>query len=196
AASGWLGRAPWTRGDREAGHRMHRECMPFLDRAGSIPAVCGCALDLADIRITQGRLRDAMRTYERALQTASDHSPTLLRGTADMYVGMGEVCRERNDLDGSIRHLQTSADLGEHMGLRQNPWRWRVAMAHLREIEGDLDGALDLLREAERLYVGDFSPDVRPVAAITARMLVRPGRLDEAQGLMRGRGVLRCDEAR
>src|SRR5690606_23293995 len=194
AASGLLGLALWTSGDLEVGHRMYRECMAFLERAGFISDLFGCALVLADIRITQGRLRDAMRTYERALQTASDHSPTLLRGTADMYVGMGEVCRERNDLDGSIRHLQTSADLGEHMGLRQNPWRWRVAMAHLREIEGDLDGALDLLREAERLYVGDFSPDVRPVAAITARMLVRHGRLDEAQALMRGRGLSGDDE--
>src|SRR5690606_23098162 len=71
---------------------------------------------------------------------------------------------------------------------------WRVAMAHIREIEGDLEGALDLLREAERLYVGDFSPDVRPVAAITARMLVRHGRLDEAQALMRGRGLSVDDE--
>ncbi len=168
--------------------------MAFLERAGFISDLFGCALVLADIRITQGRLRDAMRTYERALQTASDHSTTLLRGTADMYVGMSGICRERNDLDGAIRHLQTSADLGEHMGLRQNPWRWRVAMAHLREIEGDLDGALDLLREAERLYVGDFSPDVRPVAAITARMLVRHGRLDEAQALMRGRGLSVDDE--
>ena len=32
-------------------------------------------------------------------------------------------------------------------------------MARIREAEGDLDGALDLLDEAERLYVGDFSPE-------------------------------------
>jgi LuxR family transcriptional regulator, maltose regulon positive regulatory protein len=194
AASGLLGLALWTSGDLEAGHRMYTECMAFLERAGFISDLFGCALVLADIRITQGRLHDAMRTYERALQTADRYSTTLLRGAADMYVGMGEVCREWNDLDGAVRHLQASEALGEHMGLRQNPWRWRVAMAHMREIEGGLDGALDLLNEAERLYVGDFSPDVRPVAAITARMLVRHGRLDEAQALMKERGVSVDDE--
>ena len=37
-------------------------------------------------------------------------------------------------------------------------------MARLREAEGDLDGALALLDEAERVYVGDFAPNVQPVA--------------------------------
>ena len=38
-----------------------------LQRAGNISDVIGCAIALADIRIAQGRLREAMRTYERAL---------------------------------------------------------------------------------------------------------------------------------
>ena len=48
-------------------------------------------------------------------------------------------------------------------------------MARMREAEGDLDGALDLLDEAERLYVGDFFPNVRPVPAVRARVLIAPG---------------------
>ena len=62
-------------------------------------------------------------------------------------------------------------------------------MARIREAEGDLDGALDLLDEAERLYVGDFFPDVRPVAALKARVWVAQGRLDEALGWARERGL-------
>ena len=50
-------------------------------------------------------------------------------------------------------------------------------MARIREAEGDLDGALDLLNEAERLYVGDFHPNVRPVPAMRARVLVAQGRV-------------------
>ena len=48
-------------------------------------------------------------------------------------------------------------------------------MARLREAEGDLDGALDLLDEAERVYVGDFFPNVRPVPAVRARLLAAQG---------------------
>ena len=71
-------------------------------------------------------------------------------GTADMYVGMSEIHRERDDLPAAAQHLLRSQELGEHSGLPQNPYRWRVAMARMREAEGDLDGALDLLDEAER----------------------------------------------
>ena len=46
-------------------------------------------------------------------------------------------------------------------------------MARIREAEGDLGEAVDLLDEAERMYVGDFSPNVRPVPAMRARVLDR-----------------------
>ena len=99
----------------------------------------------------------------------------MLRGTADMYVGMSALHRERDDLDAATQHLLRSQELGEHVGLPQNRYRWRVAMARIREAEGDLGGALDLLDEAERVYVGDFSPNVRPVPAMRARVWSRRG---------------------
>ena len=62
-------------------------------------------------------------------------------------------------------------------------------MARVREAEGDLDGALDLLDEAERRYVSDFFPNVRPVPALTARVWVAQGELAEALGWVRERGL-------
>jgi LuxR family maltose regulon positive regulatory protein len=53
-------------------------------------------------------------------------------------------------------------------------------MAHIREIQGDPDEALELLDEAEPLYLSDFSPNVRPVRALKARVWVAQGRLDKA----------------
>ena len=62
------------------------------------------------------------------------------------------------------------------------------------EAEGDLDGALELLTDAERLYVGDFSPDVRPISAIKARVLIAQGRIAEAWGWARERGLSAADD--
>jgi LuxR family maltose regulon positive regulatory protein len=66
-----------------------------------------------------------------------------------------------------------SKDLGEHSGFCPNRVRWRVAMARIHEAEGDLNGALDLLDEAEAQFMSDFSPNVRPIAALKARVQVR-----------------------
>src|SRR5579859_5938963 len=189
SAAALMGLASWASGDLEAGYSGYAECMAGLRRAGHIADTFGCAIALADIRRTQGRLGEAMRTYEQALQRAPQQGGSVLRGTADMYVGMSEIHRERDDLPAATRQLLRSQDLGEHTGLPQNRYRWRVAMARIRQAEGDLSGALDLLNEAERLYVGDFFPNVRPVPALTARVRVAQGAWAETLGWAREQGL-------
>ena len=169
SAAGMLGLASWTSGDLEGGYQGFAECVDGLRRVGHIADILGCSIALADIRRTQGRLRDALRTYEHALQLAEDQGGPVVRGTADMYVGMSEVYRERDDLQTATELLERSQELGEHIGMPQNRYRWLVAKARVREAEGDVGAAVDLLDEAERLYVGDFFPNVRPVAAVRAR---------------------------
>ena len=188
-ASGILGLASWASGDLEAGHSAYAECMTGLRRAGHIADTFGCAIALADIRLVQGRLGEAMRTYEQALQRVPEQGGPVLRGTADMHVGMSGVHRERNDLHAATQQLLRSQELGEHTGLPQNRYRWRVAMARIRQAEGDLDGALDLLNEAERVYLGDFFPNVRPVPALRARIWIAQGSLGEALGWAREQGL-------
>jgi LuxR family maltose regulon positive regulatory protein len=189
-----LGLAYWTSGDLDAAHRWYADGMASLEKAGYHTDVIGCAMALADIRIAQGRLSEAMSTYERGLQRATQPAAPPLRGAADMHVGMSELFRERNDLAAARRHLLTSEALGEHAGLPQNRYRWQVAMARLREAEGDLRGALDLLVEAERLYVSDFFPNVRPVPALRARVRVAQGEMGEALGWVREKGLSVADE--
>ena len=113
-------------------------------------------------------------------ELATEHGAPVVRGAADMHVGMSERFHERNELDAAMQHLQASTELGEHAGGRQNPYRWHVAMAWIRDAEGDPDEALDLLDEAERVYVGDFYPNVRPIHALKARIWIAQGRLGDA----------------
>ena len=189
SAAGLLGLAHWSCGDLAAAHRWWSRSHADLERAGHRSDVLGVSIALADIRIAQGRLRDAEATYERGLSAATRHGSPVLRGAADMHVGLSELFRDRNDLDAARRHLAASAELGEHAGLPQNRHRWRVAMARLAAAEGDLGGAVDLLDEAERLYVSDMFPDVRPIAAVRTRVWLAQGRVEEALAWTRGRGL-------
>ena len=194
SAAALLGLVYWGSGDLEAGHRAYSACVAGLRRAGFVADILGCSIALADIRITQGRLGEAMRTYEQALQLGPEQGGPVLRGTADMFVGMSEIARERDDLRAAAQLLLRSEELGEHTGLPQNRYRWRAAMARLREAEGNLPGALDLLNEAERLYVSDFFPNVRPVPALKARVWIAQGRLGEALGWAREQGLSADDD--
>ena len=67
-------------------------------------------------------------------------------------------------------------------------------MSRIREVEGDLDGALDLLDEAERVYVSDFHPNVRPIAAMKTRVWIAQGRVDNALHWARELGLSAMDE--
>src|SRR3954451_22791470 len=174
--AGLLGLAYWKTGDLDTGYRWYAECAAGLERAGFLSDVTGCSVALADMRLAQGRLGDALIIYERALQLVTSGTGSVLRGAAGMHVGIAGVLTERGALEAAREHLAVAANLGEHLGLPQNPYRWRVAMARVHEADGDVDGALALLEEAQRRYDGDYFPQLRPIAAVRARLHARHGR--------------------
>ncbi len=178
SASALLGLAALNRGDLDIAHRSYRTAAQTLGDIGHVADVLGCSITLGDIEIAQGKLGQAQRTYRRALDLAAD-SP--LRGVADMHVGLSRVALERGDLTEAAAHLREADRLGETAALPQNAARWRVAMACLRYAEGDPSTAIALLDEAEAVYVADFNPDLRPIAAMRARMQAASG--DVAAGL-------------
>ena len=188
-AASTLGLTAWASGDLETARRMTADGMANVRRAGYISPAIGGAITLADIQIVQGRLHEAMTTYERGLQWATIPGAPVLRGAADMHVGMSSLSYEHNDLNAATQHLLTSQALGELAGLPQNPYRWRAAMARIRQAQGDLDEALDLLEQAVRLYDANFSPNVRPLATRKVRVWLAQGRLGEALGWAREQGL-------
>lgn len=183
AAAGLAGLANWAMSDIKAAHRSYTACAEGLTRADHIADVLGCSLTLADMELALGRLRDADQTLRRALDLADSHDRAgaaegrgrTMRGTADMLVGLSRCAWHRNDLDEAATFLKQADELGEPLGLPQHPYRWRVALARLRAAENDYTGALELLDEAERVYVGDFSPQVHPIHATRARGLLAAG---------------------
>ena len=178
-AAALSGLASWGAGNLEAAHRGYSACVDGMQRAGHTSDVLACAVTLGDIRVTQGRLTDALATYQQKLALAA-RRPTLVRGTPDMLVGISEICLERGELEAATEHVQHSRQLGEHLGLPQHPYRWRRALALLRAAEDDVEGALELLAEAEQVYTGDFSPQVRPLPALRARLLAAQGDVERA----------------
>jgi LuxR family maltose regulon positive regulatory protein len=192
AAAALIGLASWTGGDLESAERHYAAAIDEFEAAEHFADILGCSLGLADIRSGLGQLDAAQRTLAAGLDLAVRSGP--LRGTADMHIGLAEIHLERNELEAAASQLRRSSDAGERLALPQHAHRWRTVDARLRSINGDLDGALILLREAAQLYDTDYSPPARPVSAITARVLLEAGDINGAQQWVAEAGVEPDDE--
>ncbi len=188
-ATALLGLAQWANGELEAAHRTFTGALGSMRMGGETLDVIRGTFVLGDIRMAQGRVREAESTYERGLELAREQVQPATPETDELYLGLSELCRERGDLEAAVRQLLTiteSATSNEHAGNRQ---RWCTAMARVREARGDLGGALELLGEAERLDVPGPLPRVRPIAAMKVRIWIAQGRLAESLGWVRERGL-------
>jgi len=188
-----LGLTHWASGDLEAAHRSFADGMACFQMAGNILYAISFTFILAEIRMAQGRLHEAVSTYERSLQLAAEQGEPVLQGTADLYLGLSELHREQGDLEAANKHLLRSEQLGDQTEVYQ--YHLCRAQARIKEAQGELDSALDLLDEADRwLYYKNPIPDVRPTAALKTRVWVVQGRLIEALGWARERGLSVDDE--
>lgn len=189
-----LGVSYWASGDLEAAEQSFADFVANMRMAGNILVAISGTFVLADIRVAQGRLHAAMGTYEQSLQLATAQDEPTPPETADLYRGISELRRERGDLKAAAQHLLRSKELGAQVALPG--WRHRlcVAEARIKEAEGDLDGALELLDKAERQHSRTPVPDVRPVAALKARVWLSQERLSEALDWAREQGLSTHDE--
>lgn len=193
-AAGFLGLAAWARGDVSSALETFAQAVASLHAGGNLVDELTSTVVLADMWLTAGRPGTARRLYDRALHVAQTPGAPVLRAIPDLHVGLSELDYEAGDLEGARRRLETAAAFDEHASLTESRYRWFVAMGRVAGAEGDPEQALDFLDQAERVYLHGFFPDVRPIAAMKARVLITQGELTRAADWARDRGVAATDE--
>ena len=193
-ATALLGLAEYASGDLPAAERSLLDFQASMWQAGDIATAIGITFILANIKLARGRLREAVSDYQHALQHAESRGAPPPIGTCELYRGLSELLCEQGDLEATAQHLLTAQKLGEQAATTGWPHRLTIAQARLKEVQGDLDGALGLLDEAERLNIRDPLPNVRPIAALKARVWIRQGRLIEADRWVREQGLSPDDD--
>jgi LuxR family maltose regulon positive regulatory protein len=189
-----LGGTYWANGDLDKACRSMSDWIASSQRVGNFFFAVAGASGKADILTAQGLLREALRTYQQALQLASAHEKEAQRIIAHHHLGLAMLYHEMGDDEAAAPHLQKSLELGKQSALKDWHYRLSRAQARLKESEGDLTVALDLLDEAERLYVRSLTPYTRPIDAVKARIYLKQGRLSKAEEWARERGLSIEDE--
>jgi len=188
-ASVLLGLTYWGSGDLETAHKVMSEWINNMEKSGNIYFAIAATFGLADIRIAQGRLSEAERTYRHSLQLALEQGENVQRITAHHQLGLAMIYHEKGAHEDFEKHLLKSKELGEKTTLIDWPYRWHIAQARLKEIAGDMETALDLLDEAKRLYVRNLVPDIKPIEALKASVYIKQGSLAKAMKWVHERGI-------
>jgi LuxR family maltose regulon positive regulatory protein len=188
--AGLLGLAHWRRGELDEALAALRLGSTAFRDLGDAAASLSFTFAIADALVAQGRLRDALRTYEDALLYAADQEGPVLPGLAELHVGLAELSAERGDLAAAEEHLRTAEALGDDAVLPGDAGRLAAARARVEVALGDAPAALAALDEADRLQVAGPVPDIRPTAATRARVWLAQGRLAEARAWAEEAGAL------
>jgi LuxR family transcriptional regulator, maltose regulon positive regulatory protein len=189
-ATALLGLAYWTSGDLNAAHQTFSDGLAGMK---PLDVIIGTFV-LAAIKLTLGQLQEAIHTCEFALKIAAEHGEPMPLGTEDVYSGISDLHREQGDLKAAAQDLAICKQLGEQIELPDWQYRWCNAQARLKQSLGALDEALDLLVQADQVYVRTPLPDVRPTAAMKARVWIKQDKLSAAFGWVHQRGLSVDDE--
>ncbi len=188
-ASMLLGMTHWAGGDLEAAGRVFADYTMKLRKAGNLPDAIGTSVVLADIRLALGHLHEAINTLEQLLQFVMDQGEPIPLDAADLYRGLSKLYLEQGNLEAAAQQLQRGRELGEKVQHPVLRYRLCIDQARLKTAQGDLEGALALLDEAERLYIRSPLPDFCPISAMKARIWVAQGILAKALEWVRAQGI-------
>ena len=186
--------AYWANGDLDAACKSMSDWIDNAQKAGNFIFAIASGSGKADIQTAQGQLREALKTYQQSLQLASDHEAESHRIIAHHHLGMALLYHEMRNDEFAALHFQKSMELGQQSVLQDWNYRKHLAQAQLKESDGDLDSALDLLDEAKRFYARSLIPNTQPADAIKARIYLKQGQLPKAKEWVREQGLSANEE--
>jgi LuxR family maltose regulon positive regulatory protein len=115
------------------------------------------------------------------LDLATDNFGRRLPVAGKALLGLGEIAREWNDLDAATKYLIEGLDLFRSFGELGSIVAY-ISLARIREVEGDLEGAQEIVDRARKLAVEfDASAlDDQLVEAFQAQLWILQGKQDQA----------------
>jgi LuxR family transcriptional regulator, maltose regulon positive regulatory protein len=182
--------ADWLRGKLpEAEDAIALRVSRFL-AAGESTLVAWECYYLGLIQRAQGRLDAARRTYQHVLEITSPPGRPPVPASGAAFVGLAELAYQRGELDAAARHLREGMLPCRQLTYTQPLATGLATLAWIRQAEGDRTGALDTMREAERVAPSaEVTALLNPVPVLRARLLLAHSDLAAAIGWIEERGL-------
>jgi len=146
-----LGGAFWSRGDVVAAQRAFAQARTTALKSGTPVMAVSSSCYVAEQQTKRGKLQEAWATYHEALDWATTANGRRLPIAGFPLIKLGDLARERNDLNAACRDLREGVELCRQMGQADVLAEGLVMWARLCLALEDTEGAQDALQEVERI---------------------------------------------
>ncbi len=134
--------------DLESANQALLDMLKVGEKKGALLVIVQALCELAAIKKAQGRLNQAEDLYARAYQWMVERNGLQSRNRCAYEFGFADLLRERNQLVSAYEHVMTGIEyrrrLGGYLVVGD------LALMHILQAMGDVDGALEALRRAEQ----------------------------------------------
>ncbi|GHO46369.1 LuxR C-terminal-related transcriptional regulator [Ktedonospora formicarum] len=146
-----LGTAKEVLGETKVAEQAYRAAIDLSKACSNLRATMLATRSLAILFSHQGRLHQAHRLYQDGLEYALQIKQEDLPPVGFMYLGLGELCYERNDLEAAERYLREGIRLGQRGGDVKIWLLGYVGLMFVAQAHADRNQVWTLFEEAERL---------------------------------------------
>jgi len=188
-----LGTSYLMSGDMKAGIRVLGEAIKMSQESGNAMVSVMTLCNMAELQMSQGQLEEAREGFQRALELARDGSEDqgrLLPIAGMPLICLGELWRERNDLEAATRYLTEGIELIGRWG-EVGAMDGYIALARVKQAQGDPQAANEMLEKARQLAVQFDATDMDDflVAVRQARLWLAQGNTDAAARWVEEQGL-------
>ncbi len=175
-------------GDFAAGTQAMEETVRTSLHKGDLFIAAGSLCQLADLHVRQARLIEARKDFERALVISTDPAGRRLPIATRPLLGLGEVCRETNELEAALRYSTEGIELAGRV--RSNlAIGGYITLARLYQAQGDRPASDEYIQQAWQIAEGTKSTvgDDLVVKMVRAQLQIGWGDLQTAAGWVQER---------
>lgn len=143
----FTGQAYFYAGITNTAEKVLEEAIRANLASGHMQAYVNACHNLAQLRLLQGRLRDARTIYEQVNLVVREHGTPIYSGTE--RAGLGDLYREGNQLEDAAEEIETGiemAEAGDHIFCLTDVYPIRIQLAIAQK---DWEAAWSYLQKAE-----------------------------------------------
>jgi LuxR family maltose regulon positive regulatory protein len=190
-----LASAHYFKSEFEPAHRLLTEIIASGQTSQHIaPTLSAIYLDTLLLR-AKGALHQALQLCQEGLELIARRGWQDFPATGFVYVALGDLLRERNELTEATQYLEKGVQLGQAGGHSHILIIGHVWLACLLQKQGDVSGSLDAIQTALQFVRPGLGSRFWPLppAVCQARLWIAQGNLAAASRWAQARGLNQKD---